>query len=66
MATFQLYWLRKTSGALLCIISGTNGHLSRTTNVPKRLLTSNHLPLTAVGSNPDRDYGFFHVRKLSV
>jgi hypothetical protein len=27
--------------------------------------TSNHLPLTAVGSNPDRDFGFFHVRKLS-
>jgi hypothetical protein len=26
---------------------------------------SNHLPLTAVGSNPDRDFGFFHVRKLS-
>jgi hypothetical protein len=25
-----------------------------------RLLTSNHLPLTAVGSNPDRDFGFFH------
>jgi hypothetical protein len=23
------------------------------------------LPLTAVGSNPDRDFGFFHVRKLS-
>jgi hypothetical protein len=30
-----------------------------------RSLTSNHLPLTAVGSNPDRDFGFFHVRKLS-
>jgi hypothetical protein len=27
--------------------------------------TLNHLPLTAVGSNPDRDFGFFHVRKLS-
>jgi hypothetical protein len=27
-------------------------------------LTSNHLPLTAVGSNPDRDFGFFYVRKL--
>jgi hypothetical protein len=26
------------------------------------LLTSNHLPLTAVGSNPDRDFGFFHVQ----
>jgi hypothetical protein len=25
----------------------------------------NHLPLTSVGSNPDRDFGFFHVRKLS-
>jgi hypothetical protein len=24
-----------------------------------RLLTSNHLPLTTVGSNPDRDLGFF-------
>jgi hypothetical protein len=30
-----------------------------------RSLTSNHLPLTAVGSNPDRDFEFFHVRKLS-
>jgi hypothetical protein len=27
-----------------------------------RSLNSNHLPLTAVGSNPDRDIGFFHVR----
>jgi hypothetical protein len=26
---------------------------------------SNHLPLTAVGSNPNREFGFFHVRKLS-
>jgi hypothetical protein len=24
-----------------------------------------HLPQTAVGSIPDRDFGFFHVRKLS-
>jgi hypothetical protein len=30
-----------------------------------RSLASNHLPLTAVGSNPDKDFGFFHVRKLS-
>jgi hypothetical protein len=30
-----------------------------------RSFTSNHLPLTAVGSNPDRDFGLFHVRKLS-
>jgi hypothetical protein len=30
-----------------------------------RSLTSNHLPLTAVGSNPGRDFGFFHVMKLS-
>jgi hypothetical protein len=30
-----------------------------------RSLNSNHLPLTAVGSNPDRDFEFFHVRKLS-
>ncbi|XP_060593413.1 eukaryotic translation initiation factor 3 subunit F-like, partial [Ruditapes philippinarum] len=26
-----------------------------------RLLTSNHLPLTTVGSNPNRDFGFFPV-----
>jgi hypothetical protein len=35
--TFQLYWWRKTSDALPCIISCTNGHLStwsRTTDVP--------------------------------
>jgi hypothetical protein len=30
---FQPYWWRKTSCALPCIISGTNGHLSRTTDV---------------------------------
>jgi hypothetical protein len=30
-----------------------------------RSLTSSHLPLTAVGSNPCRDFGFFHVRRLS-
>jgi hypothetical protein len=30
-----------------------------------RSLISNHLPLTAVGSNPDRDFVLFHVRKLS-
>jgi hypothetical protein len=30
-----------------------------------RSLASNNLPLTAVGSNPDRDFGFFRVRKLS-
>jgi hypothetical protein len=23
-------------------------------------------PLAAVGSNPDSDFGFFHVRKLSI
>jgi hypothetical protein len=34
MATFQLYWWRKTSGTPLYIISGTNRHLSRTTNIP--------------------------------
>ena len=33
MATFQLYWCRKTSCASLCIISGTSGHLSRPTDV---------------------------------
>jgi desulfoferrodoxin (superoxide reductase-like protein) len=30
-----------------------------------RLLTSKHLPLTAVGSNFNREFGFFHMRKLS-
>jgi hypothetical protein len=30
-----------------------------------RLLTSNHLPLFDVGSNLAKDFGFFHVRKLS-
>jgi hypothetical protein len=29
-----------------------------------RSLTSNHLSLTAMGSNPDREFGLFHVRKL--
>jgi hypothetical protein len=27
--------------------------------------TKFRFPLTTVGSNPDRDFGFFHVRKLS-
>jgi hypothetical protein len=29
-----------------------------------RCLTSNHLTITAVGSNPDKDIAFFHVKKL--
>ena len=28
-------------------------------------VTENHLPLISVGSNPARDFGFFHARKLS-
>jgi hypothetical protein len=39
---FQLYWWRKTSGALLCIIWGTSRHLSRTTNVPATWRASSH------------------------
>jgi hypothetical protein len=31
----------------------------------KWLKTSNHMLLTAVGLIPDRDFEFFHVRKLS-
>jgi hypothetical protein len=31
-----------------------------------RSLTSNHLPLTIVGSNFLRDFVFFHVRKLFI
>jgi hypothetical protein len=27
---------------------------------------SNRLPLIAVGTNPDRDFGFFHVMQLSL
>jgi hypothetical protein len=34
MATLELYWWRKMSGAPYCIISSTNGYLSRTTDVP--------------------------------
>ena len=30
----SFYWWKYTSGFHSCIISGTNGHLSRTTNVP--------------------------------
>jgi hypothetical protein len=30
-----------------------------------RSLTLNHLPLTALGSNPNRDFGYFHVRNLA-
>jgi hypothetical protein len=36
MATFQLYWRRKASGALLFILSGTNWQLCRTTDVPNK------------------------------
>jgi hypothetical protein len=28
-----------------------------------RSFTSNHLPLISVGSNADRDYGFFYVKE---
>jgi hypothetical protein len=31
---FQLYWWRKTQGAPSGIISGTSGHLGRTTDLP--------------------------------
>jgi hypothetical protein len=34
MATSQLYWWKQTPGALPCMISGKNGHMSRTTCVP--------------------------------
>jgi hypothetical protein len=30
-----------------------------------RPLASNHVHLTAVGSNPESDFGLFHVRTLS-
>jgi hypothetical protein len=33
MGTFQLNWLEKTSGAFQCLISGTNRHLRRNTEV---------------------------------
>jgi hypothetical protein len=35
MATLWLYWWRKTSDAPLSIISATNWHWSRTTDIPK-------------------------------
>jgi hypothetical protein len=34
MATFLHYWRKKISDALLCIISGTNWHPSKTTDIP--------------------------------
>jgi hypothetical protein len=49
MATFQLFWWRKTSGALPCIISGTNGHLTRTTDVPKAMFLSGFEPTAVRG-----------------
>ena len=33
VATFQLYWWKKTSGTSQYIFSGTSRHLSRTTNI---------------------------------
>jgi hypothetical protein len=33
MAIFQGYWYGKTSGAILYIISGTSGHMYRTTEL---------------------------------
>ena len=43
MAIFQLHWWRTTSAAPPCIISGTSGHLSRTTEVPwARKIDSSH------------------------
>jgi hypothetical protein len=53
--TFQLYWWRKTLGALLWIISGTSGHLSGTTDILLASLIvsswqdSNHLQWGASG-----------------
>ena len=43
MATFKLYLWRKTSGVPLCIISGTSGHLSRTTRCSVSSLNSEYL-----------------------
>jgi hypothetical protein len=57
MATFQLYWWRKTSGTLPCIILGTNGQLSRTTNVPyASWIASSHERIQSPcrDSNPQR------------
>ena len=34
-----------------------------TNNTPRTYM--NHLPFTAVSSNPDRDFEFFHAEKLS-
>ena len=34
LVTVQVYCWRKTSGVLLCVILGTTGHPSRTTDVP--------------------------------
>jgi hypothetical protein len=53
------------SGALIDFIKYFN--IKNKGRLAERLrsLTSNHLPLTAVGSNPDKDFGFFHMRKLS-
>ena len=43
IATINLYWWRKISGAPLCIISGTSRHPSRTTDVPQaRCIASSH------------------------
>jgi hypothetical protein len=46
-----------------CILTKVNNKASLAEWV--RSLTSNHLSLTAVGSNPYRDFGFFHMRNLS-
>jgi hypothetical protein len=57
MVTFQLHWWRKTSEAIPCIILGTNGYLSRTTNIPlASLIASLHERIQSPcrDSNPQR------------
>ena len=52
MATFQLYWWMKTSDAPTFIISGTNRHPSRTTDVLYTKLAG-YIGLSGLDTNND-------------
>jgi hypothetical protein len=54
IATFQLYLCRNTSGALPCIISGTNGHFSRTTEASWIVSLHERIHSPCRNSNPQR------------
>jgi hypothetical protein len=54
--SIPVYIMKVSLKILFCLMNQSLFFLS---------LLLNHLPLTTLGKNPDRGFGFFHVRKLS-